>query len=168
MRRGSGPATRIGDTEMKKHRPVFQGMLLLTACLVPLFAGLRSGSADQKPDSARQVVARWKHPDAQANSGATGAAQDSVFGETFRVPRPFKEVWQFYAKKCGYVGTFPSGNPTLAVSTSGSCFMMYENSTASGGGVSSAFAYRENGTSISVTLVDRKDGVRVFVSAGVK
>src|SRR4029077_1763784 len=97
MRRGSDPSTRIGDTEMKKHRPVFQGMLVLTACLVLLFSGLRSGSADQKADSARQVVAKWKHPDAQADSGAAGAVQDSVFGETFRVPRPFKEVWEFYA-----------------------------------------------------------------------
>jgi hypothetical protein len=46
--------------------------------------------------------------------------------------------------------------------------MMYENSTAFGGGISSAFTYRENGTSVSVSLVDRKDGVRVFVSVAAK
>jgi hypothetical protein len=143
-------------------------VLILAACLALVFAGLRSGKAGQKPESAKEVVAAWKHPDARPTSGATGAAQDFVFGETYRVPRPFKEVWQFYAKKCGYMSPFPSEGQTLGVSPDRSCIMMYENSTASGGGVSSAFVYRENGSIVSVSLVDHKDGVRVFVSVGVK
>jgi hypothetical protein len=145
-------------------------VLVRFTCVVAILlpARLPTGNADEPPATARQVIQGWKHPDAKPNSGGVGSGNDALRGETFRVPRPFEEVWQFYARKCGYHGGYPGTNHSLLVSGGNACLMMYENSTALGGGVSSAFGYREKDTFVSVSLVDRKDGVRVFVSVGAR
>jgi hypothetical protein len=153
---------------MKTQRPFsLQGLVLIIGTIL-LSAGFRTGNADEKPATAKKVAAGWRHPDAQANSGRSGSGDGVVNGDTFRVPRPFEEVWTFYAKKCGYMSPYPTAGTTMAVSGSGACAMMYENSTGSGGGVSSVFMYHENGTVIGVSLVDRKDGVRVYVAVAAK
>jgi hypothetical protein len=153
---------------MKAHRPFSLQLLVLIACALLLPAGFRTGNADETPATAKQVAAGWRHSDAQANSGRSGSSDGVINGDTFRVPRPFEEVWKFYAKKCGYTNPFPSAGTTLTVSGSSACAMMFENSTGSGGGISSVFMYHENGTTISVSLVDRKDGVRVYVAVGAR
>lgn len=153
---------------MRKRRTFFRHVLALMVCAVALLGGILYAGADEKPSAAKKVAAGWKHPDAKANSGSSGSGDGTTVGETFRVPRPFAEVWQFYAKKCGYRNPLPGKNATMAVDGSGQCVMLYEDSTSYGGGVSSAFSYHDDAVAVSVSLVDRKDGVRVFLLVAAK
>jgi len=119
--------------------------------------------ADDASPTADSVAREWRHPDAPANRYRITLDRSRIVGDIFLVNKPYKEVWEFYAKKCGH----PQSMPTVPAMSTGTRqrLILHADRTANGETTQmSSFTYPTAQNITNVTLASRSDGVEVFLS----
>lgn len=143
---------------------------VLPACLLILGAGCSwllcgpSSLAFDSPPTADAVAREWRHPQAAAKNYRITLDRSRVVGDMFLVDKPYKDVWEHYAQKCGHRQSFPESVPIMSTG-SRSYLILHERRTGQGEPtLSSSFTYQTTQNVIQVTLASRDDGVEVFLS----
>lgn len=142
---------------------ILGAILLFGGCLVWLNAG-RVGVADDASAAAEAVAREWRHPDSAANRYRMTLDRGRVVGDMFLVAKPFKDVWEFYAKKCGHTHAFPE--IIRVMSTGSKNYMILLEGRPEGGAadLTSSMTFQSTQNIVQVTLAPRSDGVLVQLS----
>ena len=144
-------------------RRMVVGAVAVLAGFVAWAIADRHSVADDALPTADVVAREWRHPDAPANRYRISLDRSRVVGDIFLVNKPYKDVWEFYAKKCGHVQSMPS----VPVMSTGNRqhLILHADRTANGETTqTSSFTYPTAQNITTVTLASRSDGVEVFLS----
>lgn len=138
-------------------------------CLIS-FISIRSrfASAEESSVTAEQVAQAWRHPDAGPKVYRVTGDRHRIAGDMFFVDKPFGEVWEYYAKKCGQQRPYNDSSSVSVIAGLGYTIQNLNGFARGETGLTTQFTYQNVQNVVSVTLNRESDKVQVFVSAVTK